>query len=102
MDSAPGRPAAAVERCKTGLFPIRSKVLLSEVAALYDLPTPDDLKALTVAAAFEKRFENGWRRGDLIQLGPAALVADETARDQHLRATLVIEDEDDKGRTEVG
>ncbi len=51
-------PRDADEAKPAGVFLFRGEVPLSDVAAVYGLPMPDDLKALTIAEAFAERFES--------------------------------------------
>jgi cell volume regulation protein A len=78
-----------------GVFLFKGEVPLAEIAILYGLPMPDDLKALTVAEAFAERFESRLETGDVLHLGPATLIATDTDGDLVLTAALEFDEEDD-------
>ena len=75
-----------------GLFSFKGDVRLAEVASLYGLELPEDLRELTIAEAFAERFESQLEPGATVEFGPAALVAQETDGDLLLSAWLEIDD----------
>jgi cell volume regulation protein A len=77
-----------------GIFLFKGDVRMADVAGLYDLALPEDLRELSVAEAFIERFENRLEVGDTIQLGPAALVVLETDEDFLISAALEVDDLD--------
>ncbi|GLK80952.1 potassium/proton antiporter [Methylopila turkensis] len=93
-DAGRARPAL-------GEFALRGDTALSEIADLYGLKVEPGDSHLTVAEAFDRRFEHEPAVGDVAEFGPATLVVRGIDDGRVTRAALRIEDQDDEDEPET-
>jgi potassium/hydrogen antiporter len=76
-----------------GMFSFSGDALVEDVAMLYGLHVPADLRKLTIAEAFDERFEDRVDVGDRIAIEPAYLLATGVHNDQVAAATVEFDEE---------
>ncbi|MCC5979300.1 MAG: potassium/proton antiporter [Salinarimonas sp.] len=82
-----------------GMFSFAGDALVEDVARLYGLHVPADLKKLTIADAFDERFEDRVEVGDRIAIEPAFLMATAVQNDEVAAVTVEFDDPDEKPLT---
>ncbi|MGY6568262.1 MAG: potassium/proton antiporter [Salinarimonas sp.] len=88
-----GKPTAL------GMFSFSGDAMVEDVARLYGLHVPADLKKLSIADAFDERFEDRVEAGDRIAIEPAFLMATAVQNDEVAAVTVEFDDPDEKPAT---
>jgi cell volume regulation protein A len=76
-----------------GMFSFSGDALVEDVALLYGLHVPADLRKMTIAEAFDERFEDRVDSGDRIAIEPAYLLATAVHSDEVAAATVEFDEE---------
>lgn len=82
-----------------GMFSFSGEALVEDVARLYGLHVPADLKKLTIAEAFDERFEDRVDIGDRIAIEPAFLMATAIQNDEVAAVTVEFDEPEEKPAT---
>ncbi|HMB12003.1 potassium/proton antiporter [Saliniramus sp.] len=85
-----------------GMFSFSGDATVEDVARLYGLHVPADLKKLSIAEAFDERFEDRVDVGDRIAIEPAFLMATTVQNDEVAAVTVEFEEPDEKPATPTG
>jgi potassium/hydrogen antiporter len=76
-----------------GMFSFSGDALVEDVALLYGLHVPADLRKMTIAEAFDERFEDRVDSGDRITIEPAYLLVTAVHNDAVAAATVEFDEE---------
>ncbi len=77
-----------------GMFSFSGQARVEDVAKLYGLHVPADLRRMTIAEAFDERFEDRVDTGDRIAIEPAFLLATGVHNDEVSAATVEFDEDE--------